>query len=71
MNPFDILLDVLYAFKDKNRDGRMAVVLDEVQTLNHRKGSTLVHILSRVRKLDIVDIIPDYLHVEIFVVIFC
>ena len=52
-NPFDILIDTLYSFKDKNRDSQMTVVLDEVQTLNHRKDSTLVHILSRVRKLDI------------------
>ncbi len=63
-NPFDILFDVLYSFKDKNRDGKMTVVLDEVQTLNHRKDSTLVHILSRVRKLDISVILAsqDYLN---------
>lgn len=63
-NPFDILIDTLYSFKDKNRDSQMTVVLDEVQTLNHRKDSTLVHILSRVRKLDISVILAsqDYLN---------
>ncbi|MBP7187401.1 MAG: hypothetical protein KBA55_11690 [Ruminococcus sp.] len=63
-NPFDILFDTLYSFKDKNRNGQMTVVLDEVQTLNHRKDSTLVHILSRVRKLDISVILAsqDYLN---------
>ncbi len=63
-NPFDILFDTLYSFKDKNRDGQMTVVLDEVQTLNHRKDSTLVHILSRVRKLDVSVILAsqDYLN---------
>ena len=63
-NPFDILFDTLYAFKDKNRDGRMTVVLDEVQTLNHGGNSTLVNILSRVRKLDISVILAsqDYLN---------
>lgn len=63
-NPFDILIDTLYSFKDKNRDSQMTVVLDEVQMLNHRKDSTLVHILSRVRKLDISVILAsqDYLN---------
>ncbi|WP_294412847.1 hypothetical protein [uncultured Ruminococcus sp.] len=63
-NPFDIIFDTLYSFKDKNRDGKMTVVLDEVQTLNHRKDSTLVQILSRVRKLDISFILAsqDYLN---------
>ncbi|HOO07909.1 MAG TPA: hypothetical protein PLH83_15705 [Ruminococcus sp.] len=63
-NPFDILFDTLYSFKDKNREGQMTVVLDEVQTLNHRNDSTLVHILSRVRKLDISVILAsqDYLN---------
>lgn len=63
-NPFDILFDTLYAFKDKNRDGQMAVVLDEVQTLNHQKDSTLVQVLSRGRKLDISVILAsqDYLN---------
>jgi len=63
-NPFDILFDTLYSFKDKNRDGRITVVLDEVQTLNHGSNSTLVKILSRVRKLDISVILAsqDYLN---------
>ena len=63
-NPFDILFDNLYSFKDKNREGRMTVVLDEVQTLNHRKDSTLVNVLSRGRKLDISVILAsqDYLN---------
>lgn len=69
-NPFDIIFDTLYSFKDKNRDGKMTVVLDEVQTLNHRKDSTLVHILSRVRKLDISAILAsqDYLNRSLAVV---
>ena len=69
-NPFDILFDVLYSFKDKNRDGRMTVVIDEVQTLNHQKDSTLVHILSRARKLDISVILAsqDYLNSSLAVV---
>lgn len=63
-NPFDILFDTLYSFKDKNRDGKLTVILDEVQTLNHRSDSTLVNILSRVRKLDISVILAsqDYLN---------
>lgn len=63
-NPFDILFDTLYSFKDKNRDGKLTVILDEVQTLNHRSDSTLVSILSRVRKLDISVILAsqDYLN---------
>ena len=52
-NPFDVLLDTIYSFKDKNRDAKLTLVLDEVQTLNHHKSSTLVNILSRVRKLNI------------------
>ena len=48
----------------------MTVVLDEVQTLNHRKDSTLVHILSRARKLDISVILAsqDYLNSSLAVV---
>lgn len=63
-NPFDILFDTLYSFKDKNRDGRITVVLDEVQTLNHGGNSTLVNVLSRGRKLDISVILAsqDYLN---------
>lgn len=63
-NPFDILFDTLYSFKDKNRDSRITVVLDEVQTLNHGSNSTLVKILSRGRKLDISVILAsqDYLN---------
>lgn len=63
-NPFDILFDTLYSFKDKNREGRMTVVLDEVQTLNHGGNSTLVNVLSRGRKLDISVILAsqDYLN---------
>ena len=66
-NPFDILFDTLYSFKDKNRDGRMTVVLDEVQTLNHHKNSTLVNILSRVRKDNISVILAsqDYLNASL------
>lgn len=62
-NPFDILFDTLYSFKDKNREGKMTVILDEVQTLNHRSDSTLVSILSRVRKLNLSVILAsqDYL----------
>ena len=42
----------------------MTVVLDEVQTLNHRKDSTLVQVMSRGRKLDISVILAsqDYLN---------
>ena len=63
-NPFDILFDTLYFFKDKNRDGKLTVILDEVQTLNHGSDSTLVNILSRGRKLDISVILAsqDYLN---------
>jgi len=49
-NPFDILLDTLYSFKDKHKEGAITLILDEVQTLNHYRKSTLVKILSRVRK---------------------
>lgn len=64
VNPYDILFDTLYSFKDKNRDGQMTVILDEVQVLNHEGNSTLVNILSRVRKLDISVILAsqDYLN---------
>lgn len=67
VNSFDILLDTLYAFKDKNRDGKMTLILDEVQTFNHGKKSTLVSILSRVRKLDISVILAsqDYLNASL------
>lgn len=63
-NPFDVLFDTLYAYKDKNRDATMTVILDEVQTLNHHKNSTLVNILSRVRKLNLSVILAsqDYLN---------
>lgn len=63
-NPFDILFDTLYSFKDKNRDGKLTVILDEVQTLNHGSDSTLVQVLSRGRKLDISVILAsqDYLN---------
>ncbi|WP_295067268.1 hypothetical protein [Ruminococcus sp.] len=64
VNTFDILLDTLYSYKDKNRNGKMTVILDEVQTFNHGKKSTLVSILSRVRKLDISVILAsqDYMN---------
>lgn len=63
-NPFDVLFDTLYAYKDKNRDATMTVILDEVQTLNHHKKSTLVNILSRVRKLNLSVVLAsqDYLN---------
>lgn len=49
-NPFDVLFDTLYSYKDNHKDGSMTLILDEVQTFNHHKTSTLVNILSRVRK---------------------
>jgi hypothetical protein len=69
-NPFDILFDTLYSFKDKNREGQMTVVLDEVQTLNHGGNSTLVNVLSRGRKLDISVFLAsqDYLNRSLAVV---
>lgn len=63
-NPFDVLLDTLYSFKDKHKETVLTVILDEVQTLNHHKNSTLVNILSRVRKDNISVILAsqDYLN---------
>ena len=45
----------------------MTVILDEVQTLNHHKNSTLVNILSRVRKDNISVILAsqDYLNASL------
>ena len=67
VNSFDIILDTLYSYKDKNRESKMTVLLDEVQTFNHHKDSTLVNILSRVRKLDISVILAsqDYLNTSL------
>lgn len=66
-NPFDVLLDTLYSFKDKHKETAMTVILDEVQTLNHHKNSTLVNILSRVRKDNISVILAsqDYLNASL------
>ena len=63
-NPYDILFDTLYSFKDKHIKGSITVILDEVQVLNHEGNSTLVNILSWVRKLDISVILAsqDYLN---------
>ena len=63
-NPYGILFDTLYSFKDKYIKGSITVILDEVQVLNHEGNSTLVNILSRVRKLDISVILAsqDYLN---------
>ena len=63
-NPYDILFDTLYSFKDKHIKGSITVILDEVQVLNHEGNSTLANILSRVRKLDISVILAsqDYLN---------
>lgn len=52
VNPFDVILDTLYSYKDQNRDNSVTVVLDEFQTLNRYKGCTLEAILSRGRKLN-------------------
>lgn len=52
VNPFDVILDTLYSYKDQNRDNSLTVVLDEFQTLNRHKGCTLEAILSRGRKLN-------------------
>ena len=63
-NPFDVLLDTLYSFKDKQKEDTMTVILDEAQTMNHHKDSTLVNILSRIRKLNISVLLAsqDYLN---------
>lgn len=52
VNPFDVILDTLYSYKDQNRDNSVTVVLDEFQTLNRYKGCALEAILSRGRKLN-------------------
>lgn len=52
-NPFDIILDTLYSYKDKHRDDTVTIILDEFQTLNRYKGCTLEAILSRGRKLNL------------------
>ena len=52
-NPFDVVLDSLYCYKDIDRENKLTLVLDEFQTLNCYKGCTLEAILSRGRKLNI------------------
>lgn len=52
-NPLDIVLDTLYGFKDKHREARVTIILDEFQTLNHHKYSTIESLLSRARKLNL------------------
>ena len=62
-----MLFDTLYSYKDKHKDGSMTLILDEVQTFNHHKTSTLVNILSRVRKDNISVILAsqDYLNASL------
>ncbi|SEH86275.1 hypothetical protein SAMN02910265_03089 [Ruminococcus flavefaciens] len=69
-NPFDVLFDTLYSYKDKHKDGSMTLILDEVQTFNHHKTSTLVNILSRVRKDNISVILAsqDFLNASLTMV---
>lgn len=52
-NPFDVVLDSLYSYKDIHRDEKVTLILDEFQTLNRYKGCTLEAILSRGRKLNL------------------
>lgn len=61
-NPLDIVLDTLYGFKDKHRDAKVTIILDEFQTLNHHKGSTLESLLSRARKLNISAILASQVY---------
>lgn len=51
-NPFDVILDTLFSYKDAHRDDKVTIILDEFQTLNRHKGCTLESILSRGRKLN-------------------
>lgn len=51
-NPFDVILDTLFSYKDTHRDDKLTIILDEFQTLNRHKGCTLESILSRGRKLN-------------------
>ena len=51
-NPFDVVLDTLYSYKDIHHDDRVTIILDEFQTLNRHRGCTLESILSRGRKLN-------------------
>ncbi|SFW32692.1 hypothetical protein [Ruminococcus flavefaciens] len=52
-NPFDIVLDSLYSYKDIHREEKVTIIMDEFQTLNRYKGCTLEAILSRGRKLNL------------------
>ena len=52
-NPFDVILDALYCYKDIHRDDRVTIIMDEFQTLNRYKGCTLEALLSRGRKLNL------------------
>lgn len=52
-NPFDVVLDSLYSFKDIHRDEKVTIIMDEFQTLNRYKGCTLEALLSRGRKLNL------------------
>lgn len=52
-NPFDVVLDTLYSYKDIHRDEKVTIIMDEFQTLNRYKGCTLEAILSRGRKLNL------------------
>jgi hypothetical protein len=51
-NPFDVVLDSLYSYKDIHRDEKVTIIMDEFQTLNRYQGCTLEAILSRGRKLN-------------------
>lgn len=61
-NPLDIVLDTLYGFKDKHREARVTIILDEFQTLNHHKDSTLESLLSRARKLNLSAILASQVY---------
>lgn len=52
-NPFDVVLDSLYSYKDIHRDEKVTIIMDEFQTLNRYKGCTLEALLSRGRKLNL------------------
>ena len=58
-NPFDVVLDSLYSYKDIHREEKVTIIMDEFQTLNRYKGCTLEALLSRGRKLNLSAIIAS------------
>ena len=58
-NPFDVVLDSLYSYKNIHREEKVTIIMDEFQTLNRYKGCTLEAIFSRGRMLNLSSILAS------------